>query len=225
MFTPVVIRYASCKQPSWTLSVRWMLISFTNSSPSPLPSGDTLLAIRAPIGTQLEVPVPEAVSGTCGIFCFAFCTIQLLTDFSARCPGPQWPEEIPDPTQELHWSHRGVTGQQRPVQCLPCGSTRPSSGRCPPESPDTNVNTYLSAVHCRLPGPLSPHIILPPGGDVITAATAALHFSSNVEILIFPSLQVTKASSTKSGPAAITSAANQTASVTGEKHSGINSCM
>lgn len=27
----------------------------------PLSSGDTLLAIRAPIGTQLEVPIPESV--------------------------------------------------------------------------------------------------------------------------------------------------------------------
>lgn len=43
--------------------------------PSPLSSGDTLLAIRAPIGTQLEVPVPEAVSY--GV-CFGLYLIQLL---------------------------------------------------------------------------------------------------------------------------------------------------
>lgn len=30
-----------------------------------LPLGDTLLAIRAPSGTQLEVPVPESVSTAC----------------------------------------------------------------------------------------------------------------------------------------------------------------
>lgn len=45
--------------------------------------------------------------------------------------------------------------------------------------------------------------------------------------LILAPPQVTKASSTKPGPAAITSAtaANQTASVTGAKHSLVNSCM
>lgn len=45
--------------------------SFTqsNCSHSPPPStGDTLLAIRAPIGTQLEVPIPESVSDVCGGF-------------------------------------------------------------------------------------------------------------------------------------------------------------
>lgn len=42
--------------------------SFHHSSPAcPSSSGDTLLAIRAPIGTQLEVPIPEAVSYVCGI--------------------------------------------------------------------------------------------------------------------------------------------------------------
>ena len=33
-------------------------------------SGDTLLAIRAPIGTQLEVPIPESVSSVCAFVCF-----------------------------------------------------------------------------------------------------------------------------------------------------------
>lgn len=38
-----------------------------NLSPHACPpfTGDTLLAIRAPIGTQLEVPIPEAVSHVC----------------------------------------------------------------------------------------------------------------------------------------------------------------
>lgn len=35
-----------------------------NSTYVCLPLGDTLLAIRAPSGTQLEVPVPESVSST-----------------------------------------------------------------------------------------------------------------------------------------------------------------
>lgn len=89
--------------------------------------------------------------------------------------------------------------------------------------------------HLPLSSPLSPprSTVVPHdpppgggGGGVATAVSAALHFSSTVDVLIFPSLQVTKASSTKSGPAAITSAANQTASVTGAKHSWLNnSCM
>lgn len=49
----------------------------THLPPSPLSSGDTLLAIRAPIGTQLEVPVPEAVSYVYGV-CFGLYLIQLL---------------------------------------------------------------------------------------------------------------------------------------------------
>lgn len=40
--------------------------NFSHSPPPRPPStGDTLLAIRAPIGTQLEVPIPESVSDVC----------------------------------------------------------------------------------------------------------------------------------------------------------------
>lgn len=61
---------SSCQQSSWMLICLRKFCtskpSFGDSlSPPPPPrlsSGDTLLAIRAPIGTQLEVPVPEAVS-------------------------------------------------------------------------------------------------------------------------------------------------------------------
>ena len=35
---------------------------YYSSPASSFSSGDTLLAIRAPIGTQLEVPIPESVS-------------------------------------------------------------------------------------------------------------------------------------------------------------------
>lgn len=37
--------------------------------------GDTLLAIRAPIGTQLEVPIPESVSS---VYIFSICVVDLL---------------------------------------------------------------------------------------------------------------------------------------------------
>lgn len=78
-------------------------------------AGDTLLAIRAPIGTQLEVPIPEAVSCVCMVcvgqvhlllFCF-------MSQTGCLCvyPGPQRAKKIPDPSQEFIWSYRGFAGQ------------------------------------------------------------------------------------------------------------------
>lgn len=55
--------------------------SLCHSSPaSPSSSGDTLLAIRAPIGTQLEVPIPESVSQMCGL-----CTLNASFVQSLLC--------------------------------------------------------------------------------------------------------------------------------------------
>lgn len=114
--------------------------------------GDTLLAIRAPIGTQLEVPIPENVS------CERLPLFRLRLSrycpfhpgFLCSHPGRQRPEEVPDPPQELVRSHRGAAGQQRPVQRLSRRPARPPSRRCPTEPPGTDA--YLSATQRCLPG-------------------------------------------------------------------------
>lgn len=55
-----------------------VLNSFHHYLTLPFSSGDTLLAIRAPIGTQLEVPIPESVSYVCGVCISCTPFIQLL---------------------------------------------------------------------------------------------------------------------------------------------------
>lgn len=90
--------------------------------------------------------------------------------------------------------------------------------------------------HLPLSSPLSPPRFtaiadIPPTPPLVLSVVSS-HYcnnycSSNVKNLILAPPQVTKASSTKPGPAAITSAtaANQTASITGAKHSLVNFCM
>ena len=69
----------------YTVEFHSFVTSFFQLSPPFLTStGDTLLAIRAPIGTQLEVPIPEAVSnmGSLCILCpirSGYCFVCVLT--------------------------------------------------------------------------------------------------------------------------------------------------
>lgn len=58
----------------------------------------------------------------------------------------QWTEEVPDPPEKRNWSHWGFTGQQRPIQCLPCCVASSSSRWNPPKPPNTGGNAYLSAL-------------------------------------------------------------------------------
>lgn len=49
------------------------MVSIPHLPFGPFSTGDTLLAIRAPNGTQLEVPIPESVSYMCDIFFSSSC--------------------------------------------------------------------------------------------------------------------------------------------------------
>lgn len=116
----------------------------------PFSSGDTLLAIRAPIGTQLEVPIPESVG-------YVSCILGSVLSSSHPCVScitlgvtchsdSQWTEEVPDPPEKRDWSHWGFTGQQRPIQCLPCCVASSSSRWNPPKPSNAGGNAYLSAL-------------------------------------------------------------------------------
>lgn len=94
----------------------------------------------------------------------------------------------------------------------------------PTATPTSQQSTVASQVHRHCRYSLPPLWWCCQSCRVTTAIIAALPML-RISSLHLP--QVTKASSTKPGPAAITSAtaANQTASVTGAKHSLVNSCM
>lgn len=227
---------SSCQQSSWMLIC---LRNFCTSKPSfgdslsPPPRlslGDTLLAIRAPIGTQLEVPVPEAVSW-------------ILWDLGLLSLSSSWHRvsccSFPHLVQVLNGQRKyqiRLKSSTGPIEVLLVNKD-PSSASpvvlpvpppddvlqslpTPTATPTSQQSTVASQVHshCRYPHP--PWWCCQ-SCRVTTAINAVL------KNLILAPPQVTKASSTKPGPAAITSAtaANQTASVTGAKHSLVNSCM
>lgn len=79
---------------------------------SPFSPGHTLLAVRAPSGTQLDVPIPKAVSSASpepDLLCsLAFLGVFLRMVYYVHTPlsGPELPGKVPDPSEKHQWADR-----------------------------------------------------------------------------------------------------------------------
>lgn len=98
--------------------------------------GDTLLAVMAPSGTQLEVPVPEMVDYMYLIWIdtvlkeFIACKkTQIYLSLHAFCVdlGPKWSEEVPGEPEKSLGSHPGDADKQRDESLQACGRLCPSN--------------------------------------------------------------------------------------------------
>lgn len=100
----------------FSVSVPRFRVSKFPSLAFPSSTGDTLLAIRAPIGTQLEVPIPEAVSHA-----ITYLSQTHLVLFSFKCVT----QVCPCPSRSL--MDKGNTRfdwRVHPVPLRSCWSTR-----------------------------------------------------------------------------------------------------
>lgn len=84
--------------------------------------GNTLLAVRAPAGTQLEVPIPKAVSleALNRRMTFYYGRLESHDCISLILPGAEQPCKVPDLSEEHQWANRCRAAEQMHRQLLYC---------------------------------------------------------------------------------------------------------
>lgn len=91
--------------------------------PDLISPGNTLLAVRAPAGTQLEVPIPKAVSVEPLDATIEWCFI--MDDLKATIvhlipSGAKQPCKVPDLSEEHQWANRCPAAEQMHCRLLYC---------------------------------------------------------------------------------------------------------
>lgn len=91
------------------------------------------MAVRAPSGTQLDVPIPKAVSSAslepAVVSRFVLSLFQ-MGGFSMcihLLAGLEQPHKVPDPPEKHQWAHRCRTSKQTLCQLCSCCTAGPTA--------------------------------------------------------------------------------------------------
>lgn len=107
----------------------------TKNSPSPDSPGHTLLAVRAPTGTQLDVPIPKAVSPAslepAVVYCFwfSFILVRCFSMIVCLLSGPELPGKVPGLPEKHQWANRCRASEQMLCQLFSCRTASPTAWR------------------------------------------------------------------------------------------------